>query len=110
MASHSGPSANAALNTDAGLSRPLLGKDDLVQVGNAVGTISYTAPETLTENVLQKPSDVYAFGILSTSYPWHRSFVQIVISTFDSLKRAKLYVNHGHDESPHEFSLPGKSR
>ena len=48
-----------------GLSRPLVGKDGLVQVGNAVGTISYTAPETFTENVLQKPSDVFAFGILS---------------------------------------------
>ncbi|KAK9833636.1 hypothetical protein WJX74_001172 [Apatococcus lobatus] len=50
--------------SDFGLSRPLVGKDGLVQVGNAVGTISYTAPETFTENVLQKPSDVFAFGIL----------------------------------------------
>ncbi len=55
------------MNCDAvaGLSRPLVGKDGLVQVGNAVGTIAYTAPETFTEKVLQKPSDVYAFGILS---------------------------------------------
>ena len=51
----------------AGLSRSLVGQDGLVQVGNAVGTISYTAPETFTENVLQKPSDVFAFGILSES-------------------------------------------
>jgi hypothetical protein len=29
-----------------------------------LGTIAYTAPETFADKVLNKPADVYAFGIM----------------------------------------------
>ena len=32
---------------------------------NTYGTISYMAPELLSEGILSKPADVYSFGILS---------------------------------------------
>lgn len=34
-------------------------------MGSTLGTIAYTAPETFTTNCVKKPSDVYAFGIMS---------------------------------------------
>lgn len=38
-------------------------------MGSALGTIAYSAPETFLHNKLQKPSDVYAFGIMRESIP-----------------------------------------
>ena len=41
-----------------------MGAERHVSVGDTIGTIAYTAPETLHSNLIQKPSDVFAFGVL----------------------------------------------
>ena len=57
----------------AGLSRLLDASTDgtSIPVGNMLGTVAYTAPEVFKDSFVTKPSDVYAFGILST--PPHQS-------------------------------------
>ena len=59
----------------AGLSRSLEANTIQVAVGNQIGTVAYTAPEIFRDSFVTKPSDVYAFGILSTSpaicLTWH---------------------------------------
>ena len=60
----------------AGLSRLLDASTDgtSIPVGNMLGTVAYTAPEVFKDSFVTKPSDVYAFGILST--PSHHWFTQ----------------------------------
>lgn len=48
-----------------GLSRSLEANCNHVAVGNQLGTVAYTAPEIFRDSFVTKPSDVYAFGILS---------------------------------------------
>ncbi|KAK9808759.1 hypothetical protein WJX72_003116 [[Myrmecia] bisecta] len=50
--------------SDFGLSRPVQSSEAENQSGAAIGTISYTAPEAFQSERVQKPTDVYAFGIL----------------------------------------------
>ena len=54
--------------SDFGLSRPINLGETHISLGNALGTIAYTAPETFATNMAKKPSDVYAFGVMSESY------------------------------------------
>ena len=51
----------------AGLSRLLDGTTNgtSIPVSNMIGTVAYTAPEIFRDSFVTKPSDVYAFGILS---------------------------------------------
>lgn len=51
----------------AGLSRSLEANSMQVAVGNQLGTVAYTAPEIFRDSMVTKPSDVYAFGVLSTT-------------------------------------------
>ena len=44
----------------------VLGENKTHLSTNTYGTISYMAPELLTEGKLGKPADIYSFGILST--------------------------------------------
>lgn len=53
------------LSMPAGLSRSLEANANQVAVGNQLGTVAYTAPEIFHDSVVTKPSDVYAFGVLS---------------------------------------------
>lgn len=52
-----------------GLSRELVGGESGQEVGAALGTIAYTAPELFDECMPTKASDVYAFGILRGHLP-----------------------------------------
>ena len=58
------PPARPSQVADFGLSQPLELGATHASMGGALGTIAYTAPETLVTNRMKKPSDVYAFGIL----------------------------------------------
>ena len=59
--------AAADLAVGTGLSRLLDASTDgtSIPVGNMLGTVAYTAPEVFKDSFVTKPSDVYAFGILS---------------------------------------------
>lgn len=46
-----------------------MGAERHVSVGDTIGTIAYTAPETLKDNHILKPSDVFAFGVLCKPPP-----------------------------------------
>ena len=59
--------ATADPGVGTGLSRLLDASTDgtSIPVGNMLGTVAYTAPEVFKDSFVTKPSDVYAFGILS---------------------------------------------
>lgn len=74
----------------AGLSRSLEANANQVAVGNQLGTVAYTAPEIFHDSVVTKPSDVYAFGVLSESPHFMRISLCFLGSGFVSLQDEPL--------------------